>query len=98
MAAARAAAYLRRMKILAIAALVLLAGCSSEPTPPSDAGCDVPTSDDVNNCGACGIVCAADHASTDCDLGRCVVDQCEPGWQDCDRDAGNGCEVNGACQ
>jgi hypothetical protein len=56
-------------------------------------GCEVRVSDDDNNCGACGYVCSGAHASMDCDMGECIVDQCAPGYRDADGDAGNGCEA-----
>ena len=85
------------MKILLLFALALLVSCSSTPAPPpddpdADVPCNVPTLDDNANCGGCGIVCSAPHASADCDVGVCVVDQCEPGWEDVDREYANGCE------
>ena len=64
------------------------ADCDHNPSN----GCEVRTSDSDNNCGGCGIVCAAPHASMDCDFSICIVDQCEPGFEDCDRDPANGCE------
>jgi hypothetical protein len=63
---------------------------------PSD-GCETRTSDDNGNCGACGNVCSGAHASMDCDFSICIVDQCEPGYEDCDRDPVNGCETLGTC-
>ncbi len=80
--------------------LAVSLGCSSVDTlpPGQDAGCEVPTNDDNSNCGGCGIVCTGEHASMDCDVGVCVVDQCEPGFEDCDLDPGNGCESSKACE
>ena len=50
---------------------------------------------DVNNCGACGVVCGAlaNARSTSCVAGACVVLQCDPGYSNADRDDANGCEV-----
>lgn len=51
---------------------------------------------DVNNCGACGMMCLLPHATAGCLMGICVVAGCDQGWSDCDRQPGNGCEVNTA--
>lgn len=56
-------------------------------------GCEINVSDDPLNCGGCGIVCAADNATSACVAGQCAVASCEPGFDDCDLDPSNGCEV-----
>jgi hypothetical protein len=56
---------------------------------------------DLQNCGFCGHVCAADGlppgqpdavAAFSCVAGVCLVAQCEPGWKDLNHDASDGCE------
>lgn len=47
---------------------------------------------DVDNCGACGVVCGAPNAITACENGVCLVAECEPDWADCDTLYENGCE------
>ncbi|MHC4837007.1 MAG: MopE-related protein [Planctomycetota bacterium] len=47
---------------------------------------------DVDNCGACGRVCAAQRAVPLCDDGDCLVESCDAGWVDVDGAPGNGCE------
>jgi hypothetical protein len=47
---------------------------------------------DPLNCGACGIVCSAPTAITDCVGGQCVISSCTPGYVDADKLPGNGCE------
>ena len=47
---------------------------------------------DRDNCGQCGVSCVIPHAVAACDLGKCAVGSCEPGWVDCDADVENGCE------
>ncbi|MDQ3035553.1 MAG: MopE-related protein [Myxococcota bacterium] len=51
------------------------------------AGC-VDTQNDPNNCGVCGNACGA---SATCSAGRCV---CNPGFDNCDANQGNGCEID----
>jgi len=59
-------------------------------------GCEIDGSRDVNNCGACGTVCAGgDNAAAACRAGKCVL-SCNAGYLDCDGDAVNGCETNGS--
>ena len=52
------------------------------------------TSNDVNNCGACGNVCSVANATPACSAGICQVGICTAGFGDCDRNAANGCETN----
>jgi len=55
--------------------------------------CEVDTTDDFDNCGACGRVCENLFSFNDCVNGDCVLYKCSDGWQDCDGDQVNGCEV-----
>ncbi len=50
-------------------------------------------SDDVDNCGACGIQCTNDHGSTSCDDGKCLP-SCAGGYKSCDGWTVNGCETS----
>lgn len=58
------------------------------------------------NCGQCGLSCGPyPHASATCQVGRCALGGCDPGWLDCDGKVWNGCEVDahtaencGACK
>ncbi len=52
------------------------------------------TEDDPNNCGGCGIVCDTPNGTAGCQSGQCVVEACQNGFEDCDRDPDNGCETN----
>ena len=57
-------------------------------------GCEVDTSKDVNNCGACGTKCISPpNASASCSSGKCVY-TCKPGYKNCDGQWSNGCEVD----
>lgn len=65
-------------------------------------GCEVDTSSDYDNCGRCNSSCASalrDMPNThrnQCVSGRCVVQECEEGYADCDLAASNGCETRAA--
>jgi hypothetical protein len=60
----------------------------------SATGCETNVETDVNNCGACNHVCQGVHTTMACAGGNCVHGQCDPGWDDCDLNAANGCETN----
>lgn len=47
------------------------------------------------NCAGCGMACAAPNATTECRAGTCVLRACSTGFFDCDRNAANGCEIDG---
>lgn len=55
-------------------------------------GCEADVTSDVKNCAYCGHVCNIPHAVAKCSASKCVLDACEPGWEDCDGDPFNGCE------
>ncbi len=57
-------------------------------------GCELNTAgSDVNNCGGCGTVCSAPHATAACAVGACVVGTCNAGFGDCNATASDGCEL-----
>ncbi|MEZ4407319.1 MAG: hypothetical protein R3A52_12690 [Polyangiales bacterium] len=57
-------------------------------------GCEVDTRTSVTHCGGCGMACPdRDNAFPGC-LGSRCVSSCVMGFQDCDGDATNGCEVD----
>jgi hypothetical protein len=59
-----------------------------------DDGCEINTTEDVDNCGDCGAACSDSHGTPSCDTGTCVSN-CDPGYADCDDDVwSNGCEAN----
>lgn len=65
---------------------------------PGD-GCeytDASFDSDANNCGGCGIVCAADNGSAICVARVCTIVQCGAGYSDCNGDAADGCEHDNA--
>lgn len=76
-------------------------GCSpSEICNGEDDDCDGEADEgfdllrDPANCGRCGEACAVDpeNAASVCEAGSCVL-RCDPGFEDCDGDATNGCEA-----
>ncbi|MDP3276996.1 MAG: hypothetical protein Q8Q09_17525 [Deltaproteobacteria bacterium] len=56
-------------------------------------GCEVNSSLSVLNCGACNNNCSVANSTASCAAGRCSF-VCTPGFSDCDRVPGNGCEVD----
>ena len=46
---------------------------------------------DVSNCGACGLACTNPHGTTACVAGACAP-SCSGGWGSCDGNPANGCE------
>jgi hypothetical protein len=49
----------------------------------------------VTNCGACGTRCAFANAAATCSASRvCTLGACAAGFGNCDRVAGNGCELD----
>lgn len=68
------------------------ANCNGENTD----GCEVNTSEDVNNCGECNKICDADkmHVVTPkCNKGSCDYDKCRVGWIDNNFSRTDGCET-----
>jgi hypothetical protein len=55
-----------------------------------DNGFDLET--DPRNCGACGNLCSASHATPACVQGQCVIAACLAGYVDVDKKFGDGCE------
>jgi len=58
-------------------------------------GCEVNTSDDTGNCGACGQACpAVDNGAPGCRASTCGIGQCMVGFADCDGAVKTGCEAH----
>jgi hypothetical protein len=59
-------------------------------------GCETNLATTLGNCGSCGNNCGAlpNVNSTSCTSGSCVINTCDPGYDDCDGVVANGCEVN----
>jgi hypothetical protein len=61
--------------------------CDGDDSNGCEARIDTP-----QNCGACGRACRLPNAVSACDSGRCVVEQCEDGYGDCNGVTQDGCE------
>jgi hypothetical protein len=48
---------------------------------------------DAENCGACGAVCDAPHATAECVASECVIAKCSAGYVDCNQSPRDGCEA-----
>jgi hypothetical protein len=57
-------------------------------------GCEVNINTNVNNCGACGIVCSFANATANCTAATCGIASCNAGFLNCDGITSNGCEIN----
>ena len=58
-------------------------------------GCEVNLSNDVSNCGACGLVCSSNHVTPACASSSCQAGVCNSGFADCNNNKRtDGCEVN----
>lgn len=78
-------------------------GCSDKQPCQDGLACCTDTCidllEDLGNCGGCGIPCAGfANAEPACDAGMCVLGPCKDGFNNCDQNAANGCEFNGACK
>jgi len=56
----------------------------------------VDTATDLQHCGGCDTPCDFDNAAAVCEEGECSMGECETGWEDCNDDPADGCEVNTA--
>lgn len=56
--------------------------------------CEVQTTSDPSHCGACGALCALDHAEPSCVESACAIAACEASYADCNADVADGCETN----
>jgi hypothetical protein len=53
---------------------------------------------DVNHCGGCAACPVPDNAAASCTMGVCGLGACMGDFNNCDKDPGNGCEVDGTCE
>ncbi len=56
-------------------------------------GCETDTNNSLQNCGACNFLCNTPNGIPLCQAGMCTVNQCQPGFGNCDGQMQNGCEV-----
>ncbi|MBI4704978.1 MAG: hypothetical protein HY744_28055, partial [Deltaproteobacteria bacterium] len=58
-------------------------------------GCEIDTASNASHCGGCGKPCPpVANGTAGCTASVCGVGSCNQGFADCDKNAGNGCEVN----
>ncbi len=57
-------------------------------------GCETTVSNDVLNCGGCGIECVAANANVECVAGKCQIASCKGSYADCSGGYADGCETN----
>jgi hypothetical protein len=56
-------------------------------------GCENPLNT-LSNCGGCGVSCSVPNASASCATRSCQLAGCNGGFDNCDGNSGNGCELN----
>jgi hypothetical protein len=57
-------------------------------------GCEVNANTDAANCSACGKACSMNHATESCVAGACTIVTCQSGFNDCNTDPSDGCEID----
>src|SRR5690606_14020186 len=57
-------------------------------------GCEINTTNDVNNCGPVGNIYNLNDAFAACVISQCAVASCHDGFVDHDNNPTNGCEIN----
>ncbi len=80
---------------------VCSAGACSLTCDPGFGDCDMNAAngceasfDDPATCGSCTNPCDVPNATSTCTDGTCAFEACLPGFDDCDADTSNGCEVD----
>jgi hypothetical protein len=77
-----------------VAGTCLIAACDAghvDCNETAEDGCEA-TLDSVETCGACTRRCELPNAVPECNAGKCGVERCMTGWDDCDGKPENGCE------
>lgn len=57
-------------------------------------GCEVVLATDLDHCGACDTPCDLDHADAQCLGGRCQISECADGFENCNTEVEDGCEID----
>ncbi len=58
-------------------------------------GCETELATEKNHCGACDNKCDNPaHGTPKCVGGHCAIEACDPGFDDCNKDPADGCEVD----
>jgi hypothetical protein len=58
-------------------------------------GCETNLLNDEDNCGSCGNACSAEHGTATCVSGKCQIESCEAGYDNCDDGAEDGGYADG---
>jgi hypothetical protein len=64
--------------------------CNGKP----EDGCEVDLRSNADHCNTCGNFCAALNGTAACDERVCIVESCDPGHADCNKQYVDGCEVD----
>jgi len=58
-------------------------------------GCEAELPADPANCGTCGNICGPyPNATAGCEGGSCAIGSCDDGWDNCNGDLSDGCEMD----
>ncbi len=57
-------------------------------------GCEVNTNTSLSSCGSCGAACTVANGTPVCTTGSCQVQSCNPGFNNCNNQPADGCEIN----
>jgi hypothetical protein len=57
-------------------------------------GCEIDVTSSMANCGGCNLNCDYANASEACSMGNCDLLSCNAGFQNCDQQLPNGCEID----
>ncbi len=57
-------------------------------------GCEINLNINLQNCGACGIVCNFSNANSACSSGQCTIASCNSGFANCNSIITDGCEIS----
>jgi hypothetical protein len=57
-------------------------------------GCEVNTNTNISNCGDCNQACIIANGAPVCASGNCEVAGCTTGFENCNNQASDGCEIN----
>ncbi|MBW2703495.1 MAG: hypothetical protein JRF33_21975, partial [Deltaproteobacteria bacterium] len=60
---------------------------------PED-GCEQDLLSSLAHCGGCNTNCQPEHAEANCLEGLCEIDNCDPGWGNCNLNTPDGCETD----
>lgn len=68
------------------------ADCNGDNGSPGNNGCEINTTNDAGNCGACGNGCNRPNATATCVSSNCQIGSCNVTHGDCNGNDSDGCE------